>query len=212
MQPDDFLKLVPATQQAKCQQATLHMWCHIYTYIEQNGSADTLDDDFLSHVHKLKYLSDAAVGAHLRKMARNGLIKGHVLRVAPGQRNSCNILPPIMGGMLPSQFIRYTLPGKEVPMHFKRAEEARQEMAKITENAMHMLNHGPKEVTDLHNVGDLHSWLSGLYSGQEKVTAEENDRLHKLVVDASRLLREQEAEIRKFYTAVAVRSNMEPGV
>ena len=102
MQPDDFLKLVPTTQQAKCQQATLHMWCHIYTYIEQNGSADTLDDDFLSHVHKLKYLSDAAVGAHLRKMARNGLIKGHVLRVAPGQRNSCNILPPIMGGMLPS--------------------------------------------------------------------------------------------------------------
>lgn len=212
MQLDEFLKLVPASQQAKCQLTTLDMWCHIYTYIEQNGSADTLDDDFLSHVHKLKYMSDAAVGSHLRKMARNGLLKAHVMRVAPGQRNSCNILPPIMGGMLPSQFIRYTLPGKEIPMHFKRAEEAHKEMAKIANDAMHMIHHGPKEVTDLHHVRDLHMWLSGLYSGQEKVSSEENERLYKLVIDASNLLREQETEIRKFYTAVAVRANMEPGV
>jgi hypothetical protein len=203
---------VPAVQQAKCQQATLDMWCHIYTYIEQKGSADTVDDEFLSHVHKLKYLSDAAVGTHLRKMASCGLIEGHVLRVAPGQRNSCNIFPTVMGGMLPSQFIRYTLPGKEVPMHLKRAEDARQEMAKIADSAMHMLHHGPKEVTNLHHVGDLHMWLSGLYSEKKTVTSEENERLHKLVVDACQLLREQEAEIRKFHTAVAVRSNMEPGV
>jgi hypothetical protein len=211
MQIDDFLKLVPAQQKAKSQQATLDMWCHIYTYIEQKGSADTVDDNFLSHVHKLKYLSTAAIGTHLRKMASNGLIEGHVMRVAPGQRNSCNILPPIMGGMLPSQFIRYTLPGKEVPMHFQRAEEARSEMARIANDAMDMIHKGPKEVTNLHHVGDLHLWLSGLYSERKPISAEENDRLHKLVADASELLREQEAEIRKFYTSVAVRSNLEPG-
>jgi hypothetical protein len=211
MQIDEFLKLVPAQQKAKSQQATLDLWCHIYTYIEQNGSADTVDDNFLSHVHKLKDLSTAAIGTHLRKMAGHGIITGHVMRVAPGQRNSCSILPPIMGGMLPSQFIRYTLPGKEVPMHFKRAEDARSEMAKIANDAMDMIHKGPKEVTNLYHLGDLHMWLSGLYSRQATVSAEENDRLHKLVVDASKLLREREAEIRKLYTAVAVRSNIDPG-
>jgi len=207
MQPDNFVKLVPA----KCQQATLDLWCHIYTYIEQNGSADTVDSDFLSHVHKVKYMSDATVGTHLRNMAKSGLIEGHKMRVQAGQRNSFNIFPSIMGGMLPSHFVRYTLPGKKVPMHFKNAEKAQQEMARIANDAMHMIHHGPKEVTNLHHVSDLHSWLSGLYEKKESITAEENERLHKLLVHASKLLREQEAEIRKYYTAVAVRSNMEPG-
>jgi hypothetical protein len=156
-------------------------------------------------------MSDAAVGTHLRNMARNGIIEAHKMKVQPGQRNSFNIFPSVMSGMLPSHFIRYTLPGKKVPVHSKNAEKAQQEMASIANDAMHMLHRGPKEVTNLHHVGDLHSWLSGLYGKKESITAEENERLHKLVVDASKMLREQEAEIRKYYTAVAVRSNMEPG-
>jgi hypothetical protein len=32
---------------------TIDLWCHIYTYIEQNGSADTADDEqFLAYVRQ----------------------------------------------------------------------------------------------------------------------------------------------------------------
>lgn len=212
MELDAFLQLVPAEQQAKCRQDTLELWLHMYTYIGNCGYADTADDDdFVRHVHQHKSLATASIASHLRKMADCGLIVGHKMRLVPGNRNQFDIFP-FMGDTLPSHLIRYTLPGQKPPTHMKRAQKARDQMRKLATDFRQKQEQGPSEIKTLSDIGDLRHWLAERSEKKETITQEQNERLQLLVGEASKLLREVDGEIHKFYIATAMRSNLEPGV
>jgi hypothetical protein len=167
MNVTDFLKLVPVAQQAKSLQSTLDLWCHIYTFIEQNGSADTADDEqFLDHVRQQKSLTASAIAGHLRKMASLGLIEAHKLILGKGKRNSFPFgMMPMMGEALPTHIMRYTLPGKEPPLQVRRAKTNVDQLA----NSFKSLTDLPEAMEDLDDVERLHSWLEDLYENRERV-------------------------------------------
>lgn len=212
MNLDAFIQLVPADQQAKCRQDTLELWCHMYAYIEQTGYADTADDeDFVRHVHQHKSLATSSIASNLRKMANCGLIVGHKMRLVPGNRNQFDIFP-LLGDTLPSHLIRYTLPGQKPPTHMKRAQKAQAQMTKLAADYRQKQEQGPKEIKTLSDIGDLRHWLAEKSEKKETISSEQNERLQGLVAEASKLLREVDRDIQKFYIGTALRSSLEPGV
>ena len=64
----------------------------------------------------------------------------------------------------------------------------------------------------LDNVSRLLDWLRSVHRRRQAITSEQNERLSKLVTDASGILRTMEANIQKLYIGAAMRSNLDPGV
>jgi hypothetical protein len=71
---------------------------------------------------------------------------------------------------------------------------------------------GPKAVRTVNDVEKLLSWLSRRRERREAITTEQNERLSKLVADASGILGTMDANIQKLYSGAAIRSNLDPGV
>jgi hypothetical protein len=212
MELEDFLKIVPHDQQAKIRESTLRLWCHIYSYIEKQGFADTADDrEFTDYVKVCKEISAPAIMAHLRRMANCGLLTGHPLAITGGRHEG------IFGAFFnagpdATRMLRYTLPGKEVPLRLKtkeRSERLSNSHRRIMEQNE---REGPKEVSTVHDVENLLSWLRRKQERREAITSEQNERLTKLVADASAILRNMDGNIQKLYIGAAIRSNLDPVV
>jgi DNA-binding MarR family transcriptional regulator len=122
---EDFVSRLSADQRAAVSHRTLGVWHRIYIYIEQHGSADTVDDDaFVQSITRDQSMTRTTLARHLRRMSTAGVIEGHVLvRRADHLTNSlCNPYSP--NGGLPSRFVRYTLPGQKPTLELRRAAKA----------------------------------------------------------------------------------------
>src|SRR5688500_645197 len=116
MEFSDFTKLLSADARAKASKRTLEIWHYFYLWIAEKGSADTADDEqFLSYVSERYEFSKTTTAKHLRRMADARLIDGHELR-----RKMDKLLLMMSNpywNPMPTRFVRYTLPGKEVSLH-----------------------------------------------------------------------------------------------
>lgn len=121
----EFLVL-PETQSANVQEATLKMWHRIYSWIEVHGYADTADSpDFVHYVQEWRKVGVTTIGVHLGRMAALGLLKRHMLKRKLSTQAREELLNPVLGmfsgANLPTTLSRYTLPGKACPLEFKAA-------------------------------------------------------------------------------------------
>lgn len=110
--PDEILNRLTEDTRAGLTARSVKIWAFIYSYIERNQYADSLDEDFVSEVREQFGISPAAISSHLRRMSKKKLLLKWVGTVRPGQIKHSLI---IFNDSLPTRFVRYTLPGVTPP-------------------------------------------------------------------------------------------------
>jgi hypothetical protein len=124
----DFIARVPASIRSKASAATLRTWHCIYCYVTEHGQTDRFDRalDKTIAASLDKWMSDATLQRHLRRMAAAGLLQGH--RIVVRYTETGKIWLPFgrmfrNDGLSAGAFIRYTLPGMAPTLDIKKDDE-----------------------------------------------------------------------------------------
>ncbi len=129
MNYQEFVKLLENSG-ANATESTIRLWHQIYSWVLNNGYADTADSpDFVKYIQNFRKIGIPTIGKHLRLMSEAKLLSKHTMRRKLPQELKDDLLNPIlntfMGGInLPSSFVRYSLYGKPCSKEFKSAERS----------------------------------------------------------------------------------------